>query len=198
MRPDGGITSCGGDRKLDFSASFRWLQQSNWRRSTNALTPNCRGSLWVRVFGQHYWAVLAPFREFSLQVWVSVLLYVFILDLFSIADLDRYIIPRYCNPATYRCDYPPVPASGPSGKARQRRNQIAFAKMQCPANQEACTLAGSTGFECVDTMVSRATCHPESRYQVKSRLTLSLVLSFSSLISVQHRTLWKLRWIGLH
>ena len=64
--------------------------------------------------------------------------------------------------------------------------------MQCPPQQEACTLTGSTGFECVDTMVSRAISYTEARYQVESKLTLSLVLSFSSLFSVQHRTLWKL------
>ena len=60
----------------------------------------------------------------------------------------------YCNPNNFVCGQPP---SVPSGRARQRRNQIALAR-NCPPPQEACSLIGSFGYECVDTQVSLTIC----------------------------------------
>jgi len=60
------------------------------------------------------------------------------------------IANSYCNPSTRACSQQPVP----SGRARQRRNQIALSKAQCPPQHEACSLVGYFGYECIDTMVS--------------------------------------------
>lgn len=123
-----------------------------------------------------------------------------------VADLCGACISAYCSPLTAACALR-VPIGGdctpdefscvsgatcvsgictatvpPSGVARMRRN-IERRSNLCPDSQTACSIAGSTGFECIDTMVRCYT----------SLLQRNLNWSFDPLLADQSWAMWILR-----